>query len=77
MIPRVKPEDMLFGEPVSTPDYVRGGLFPDHALGSVVERKAAAGTRPPPAIRIVPPLFRFASRRCDAELRIARIGRRT
>jgi len=27
MIPRVKPEGMLFGKPVSTPDHVRGKLF--------------------------------------------------
>jgi hypothetical protein len=32
MIPRVKPEGMLFGKPDSTPDQVRGRLFPDHAL---------------------------------------------
>jgi hypothetical protein len=27
MIPRVKPEGMLFGKPVSTPHHVRGMLF--------------------------------------------------
>ncbi len=27
MIPRVKPEGMLFGNPASTPDHVRGGFF--------------------------------------------------
>jgi hypothetical protein len=32
MIPRVEPEGMLFREPVSTPDQVRGRLFRDHAL---------------------------------------------
>ena len=34
MIPRVGPEGMLFGKPASTPDQVRGRLFPDHALGA-------------------------------------------
>jgi hypothetical protein len=38
MIPRVKPEGMLFGKPVSTPQQVRGMLYPDHALG--VEKSA-------------------------------------
>src|SRR6478672_8634143 len=34
MIPRVGPEGMLFGKPASTPDQVRGRLFPDDALGA-------------------------------------------
>jgi hypothetical protein len=34
MIPRLKPEGMLFGKSVPTRDQVRGRLFPDHALAS-------------------------------------------
>src|SRR5262245_21213515 len=40
MIPRVKPEGMLFRKPASTPDQVRGRLFPDHALQAPPDKKA-------------------------------------
>src|SRR5690348_2704931 len=43
LIPRVKPEGMLFRKPVCTPDQVRGRLFRDHAQGEKKVRPVAGG----------------------------------
>jgi hypothetical protein len=46
MIPRVKPEGMLFRKPVPTPDQVRGKLFRDHALANQSRRNITEANQP-------------------------------
>src|SRR5271166_3371339 len=38
-VPRFLVEHDLFGKPASTPDHVRGRLFPDHALVNYLLKK--------------------------------------
>jgi hypothetical protein len=43
MIPRIKLEGMPFGKPASTPDQVRGMLFPERALPVLAPENVIGG----------------------------------